>query len=76
MEIRTTYKIVQEKRVIRPPGLKQDGMQFTPVEHRTEWLDQSDIDMLIECTALPPGGKAEDYEHMLEIHETLKKLSG
>lgn len=40
----------------------------------TEYFTGDDIDMLIECTALPPGAKAEDYEHMLEVHEQLKKL--
>ena len=39
-----------------------------------ERFNDDDIDMLIECTTLPSGAKAEDYEHMLEVHEQLKKL--
>lgn len=50
-----------------------DGLTCYRIVH-TEHLTGDDIDMLIECTTLPSGAKAEDYEHMLEVHEQLKKL--
>lgn len=65
-----------QKMVKVADGGKVGGISFSPIGRifGTEWFNDDDIDMLIECTALPSGAKAEDYEHMLEVHEQLKKL--
>lgn len=76
LEVKTNYKFTQEKRVVQEPKPKQEGLKFTPVEHRHEWLSEDDFDMLIECTELRPGEKAEDHEHMLEVNAILKRLRG
>lgn len=56
-------------------GTNAQGVSAYRIVH-TEHFTSDDIDMLIECTALPKDAKAEDYEHMLEVHEQLKKLRG
>lgn len=65
-----------QKMVKVADGGEMSGISLSPITRLLgfEQFNDADIDMLIECTALPPGAKAEDYEHMLEVHEQLKKL--